>query len=157
MPQYDVQLADLKSVPLAVVRRQARSSELATVVPQGCGVVWALVRARNLHAGRNVAVYWDGSIRLEVGVELEGAFEERSDLFRSATPAGLAASVAHFGPYAPGTYIKLTQALGATPSSVPFEGMVDWHVTVRGDLLVTATDAAGNTATATCTVPPNKK
>ncbi|GGM83646.1 hypothetical protein GCM10009721_05340 [Terrabacter tumescens] len=67
------------------------------------------------------------------------------------------ATGASFGPYAPGTYIKLTQAPGATPSSVPFSGMVDWHVTVRGDLLVTATDAAGNTATAACTVPPNKK
>ena len=100
MPHYDVQLAYLKSVPLAVVRRQARSSELATVVPKDCGVVWAFVRARNLHAGRNVAVYWDGSIRLEVGVELEEAFEEPGDIFRSATPAGLAASVAHFGPYA---------------------------------------------------------
>lgn len=65
------------------------------------------------------------------------------------------ATGASFGPYAPGTYVKLTQAPGATPSSVPFQGMVDWHVTVRGDLLVTATDAAGNTATATCTVPPN--
>ncbi|CAN7368936.1 VWA domain-containing protein [Terrabacter sp. LjRoot27] len=67
------------------------------------------------------------------------------------------ATGASFGPYDPGTYIKMTQALGATPSSVPFEGMVDWHVTVQGDLLLTATDAAGNTATATCTVPPNKK
>ncbi|MBC9823567.1 vWA domain-containing protein [Terrabacter sp. MAHUQ-38] len=67
------------------------------------------------------------------------------------------ATGASFGPYDPGTYIKMTQALGATPSAVPFEGMVDWHVTVQGDLLLTATDAAGNTATATCSAPPNKK
>ncbi|WP_323098552.1 vWA domain-containing protein [Intrasporangium sp. YIM S08009] len=67
------------------------------------------------------------------------------------------ASSATFGPYAPGTTIKLTQAPGATPSAVPGSGAVDWHVTVKGDLLVTATDAAGNTATATCTVPPKQK
>lgn len=63
---------------------------------------------------------------------------------------------ASFGPYAPGTYIKLTQAPGATPSAVPFSGAVDWHITLKGDAKLTATDAAGNTATATCTVPPKK-
>ena len=62
-----------------------------------------------------------------------------------------------FGPYDPGTYIKLTQAPGATPSAVPFQGAVDWHVTLQGDATLTATDAAGNTATATCSVPPKKK
>jgi hypothetical protein len=67
------------------------------------------------------------------------------------------ASSASFGPYAPGTTIKLTQAPGATPSAVPGSGAVDWNVTVKGDLLVTATDAAGNTATATCAVPPKQK
>lgn len=67
------------------------------------------------------------------------------------------ASAASFGPYAPGTTIKLTQAPGVTPSAVPGSGAVDWHVTVKGDLLVSATDAAGNTATATCTVPPKQK
>jgi hypothetical protein len=67
------------------------------------------------------------------------------------------ASGSTFGPYAPGTHIKLTQAPGATPSAVAGSGAVDWDVTVRGDLLVTATDAAGNTATATCSVPPKQK
>ena len=67
------------------------------------------------------------------------------------------ASSASFGPYAPGTTIKLTQAPGATPSAVPGSGAVDRNVTVKGDLLVTATDAAGNTATATCAVPPKQK
>jgi hypothetical protein len=67
------------------------------------------------------------------------------------------ASPASFGPYAPGTYIKLTQAPGATPSAVAFSGAVDWHITLKGDAVLTATDAAGNTATATCSVPPKKK
>ena len=64
---------------------------------------------------------------------------------------------ASFRPYAPGTYIKLTQAPGATPSAVQFSGAVDWHITLKGDAVVTATDAAGNTATTTCSVPPKKK
>lgn len=62
-----------------------------------------------------------------------------------------------FGPYAAGTYFKLTQAPGSTPSVVPFTGAVDWHFTFPGDATLTATDAAGNTATATCSVPPKKK
>ena len=95
---YDVRLADLASTPLAVVRRVATASQLSNVVPESCGVVWAFVRANNLKAGRNVAIYWDGAIHLEVGVELAGPFAE-GEVVRSATPAGPAACVTHFGPY----------------------------------------------------------
>lgn len=63
-----------------------------------------------------------------------------------------------FGPYDPGTYVKLTQSVGITESTVsPFEGAVDWHFQFQGDAILTATDAAGNTATATCLVPPSNK
>ena len=100
MTPYAVQLQRLSSVPLAVVRRQARSSELARVVPECCGVVWDAVRAQQTQAGRHVAIYWDGSIRLEVGVELHGSFAEQGEIVRSATPSGAVASATHFGPYA---------------------------------------------------------
>lgn len=66
-------------------------------------------------------------------------------------------SSASFGPYAAGTYVKLTQAPGATPTAVPFSGAVAWQITLKGDARVTATDAAGNTASVICTVPPKKK
>src|SRR6267378_795557 len=99
MPSYEVQVKHVSGIPVAVVRRQARAAELSTVVPAGCGVVWAFVRAQQLRAGRNVAIYWDGSIRLEVGVELADPFPEGGDVVRSATPAGPTASVAHLGPY----------------------------------------------------------
>lgn len=99
MPPLDVQLATLPSVPLAVVRRQVHRAELSSAVRAGCGLVWAFARERNLPAGRNVAVYWDGSIRLEAGVELETPFEEQDGVVRSATPEGLTASVTLLGPY----------------------------------------------------------
>jgi hypothetical protein len=57
----------LDSLPLAVIRRQTRASELSRVVPQCCRLVWNAVRAQQAPAGRHVAIYWDGSIRLEVG------------------------------------------------------------------------------------------
>jgi hypothetical protein len=61
------------------------------------------------------------------------------------------------GPYASGTKIKLTQAPGATPNVKPGAGDIDWHITLKGDAVVTATDSSGNTASVTCHVPPPPK
>lgn len=94
-----IRLEQLPSVPLAVIRRTARQAELPRLVPELCGLVWNVVRAQNASAGRNIAVYWDGSIRLEVGVELLGDLVEQGEVVRSATPAGLVAAATHFGPY----------------------------------------------------------
>ena len=96
---YAVQLQRLESVPLACRRMTASASDLARVVPECCGLVWDAVRAQRAQAGRHVAIYWDGSIRLEVGVELFGPFAEHGEVVRSATPAGAVASATHFGPY----------------------------------------------------------
>jgi effector-binding domain-containing protein len=86
-------------VPLAVIRQQARASDLARVVPDCCGRVWNAVRAQQARPGRHVAIYWDATIRLEVGVELNGPFVEQGEVVRSATPTGEVASTAHLGPY----------------------------------------------------------
>ncbi len=99
MPSPAVQIQQLESVPLAVIRRQAAPSELSRVVPECCGLVWNVMRAQQVNAGRNVAVYLDGTIRIEVGVELLGPFAGDGDVVRSATPAGAVAVVTHFGPY----------------------------------------------------------
>ena len=94
-----VRLEEAPAIPLAVVRRQVRQADLSREVPNGCGVVWKVIREHGLKAGRNVALYWDGSIRLEVGVELDGPFAGAGEVVRSATPAGLVATATHFGPY----------------------------------------------------------
>jgi effector-binding domain-containing protein len=99
MTSHVVEIRQLESIPLAVIRRQANASELARVVPECCGLVWNVVRAQQAQAGRHVALYWDGSIRLEVGVELHGPLAEQGEVVRSATPAGTVASVVHFGAY----------------------------------------------------------
>ena len=99
MALYDVRLQQLDSIPLAVIRRQARAAELSRVVPECCGLVWTAVRAQRAQAGRHVAIYWDAAIRLEVGVELHGPFAEQGEVVRSATPGGTVASVTHWGPY----------------------------------------------------------
>jgi hypothetical protein len=50
------------------------------------GLVWNTLRAQKTQAGPNVAIYWDGTIRLEVGVELHGPFAGQGEVVRSATP-----------------------------------------------------------------------
>lgn len=60
------------------------------------------------------------------------------------------------GPYPSGTTIKLTQAPGAKPSATKGTGAVNYQIKLKGAALVTATDATGNTATVTCSVPPTK-
>ena len=109
MPSYEVRLQHVPAVPLAVVRRQTHASALSRVVPEGCGLVWNVVRAQGTRAGRHVAIYWDAAIRADVGVELEGPFSEQGEVVRSATPAGLAATVTHLGPY---------QGLGAAHEAI---------------------------------------
>jgi effector-binding domain-containing protein len=46
-----------------------------------------------------VALYWDDAIRVEAGVEFDGAFTEQDGVSRSSTPPGLVATVTHLGPY----------------------------------------------------------
>jgi effector-binding domain-containing protein len=99
MTTYAIELVRLEAAPLAVVRRRARPPELSRLVPEGCGLVWRAVRAQQAKAGRHVAVYWDDTIRLDIGVELLGAFDEVGEVVRSATPGGLVARTVHFGPY----------------------------------------------------------
>jgi effector-binding domain-containing protein len=109
MTSNAVQLQQLKSIPLAVIRRQVKQSELSRLVPELCGLVWKEVRAQQAKAGRNVALYWDGAIRLEVGVELLGPLTGHGEVVLSGTPAGAIASATHIGPYG---------GLGATHNAI---------------------------------------
>jgi len=102
MTRQRVGLQQVASIPVAVVRRRASAHQLSTLVPECCGLVWRAVQAQKetgAKGGRHVAIYWNGDISLEVGVELQGPFEETDEVFRSATPRGPVAAVTHFGPY----------------------------------------------------------
>jgi effector-binding domain-containing protein len=99
MTSHIVQVQRLESVPLAVIRRQTRQSDLGRVVPECCGLVWNVLRSQHTKGGRHVAIYWDCSIRLEVGAEFFGPFVEQGEVVRSATPAGTVAWTTHLGPY----------------------------------------------------------
>jgi effector-binding domain-containing protein len=78
----------------------ARSQDLSKVVPEACGLVWGVVRSQKIPgAGRHVAVYLDGLITVEVGVELDAPFGGHGEVIDSATPAGPVAMTTHRGPY----------------------------------------------------------
>lgn len=88
------------NTPTAVVRRRAAANELSKIIPEACGMVWNVVRAQQIQgAGRHVAVYLDGEINLEVGVELQSPFAGRGEVIGSALPSGLIATTTHLGPY----------------------------------------------------------
>jgi effector-binding domain-containing protein len=98
--EYTITLAQLSSRPLAVVRRRAGVGELSKVVPEACGVVWGVVRAQQVSGvGRNIAIYLDNVINLEVGVEVEASFAGFGEVVGSATPLGFVATTTHYGPY----------------------------------------------------------
>jgi effector-binding domain-containing protein len=73
-------------------------------------LVWNFLRERHVAgAGRHVALYWDGEINLDVGVELDTTFVSDGNVIPSATPGGLVASAIHLGPY---------QRLGETHTAI---------------------------------------
>jgi hypothetical protein len=68
-----------------------------------------------------------------------------------------------FGAFASGDKVKITESPGATPSSKKMgsdngeAGAIAAHITLNGDAIITATDAAGNTTEVACLVPPPPK
>jgi effector-binding domain-containing protein len=97
---YIVRLEQLNSLPLAVVRLRAAPQDLSKVVPNACGTVWSALRSQGATgAGRHVAVYLDGQINLEVGVEFDAPLDGSGEVVGSATPAGPVATATHYGPY----------------------------------------------------------
>ena len=62
--------------------------------------MWGVLRDQQITgAGRHIALYLDGQINLEVGVELDTPFAGHGEVVGSATPAGSVATAVHFGPY----------------------------------------------------------
>ena len=85
---------------IACVHRRAKLGDLKTVVPQACGDSWNLVKKLGIKGGRNVAVYLDGEINMEIGQEVAAPFPSTSELFCSSMPGGEVITTAHIGPYA---------------------------------------------------------
>jgi hypothetical protein len=70
---YEIRVERQNGIPLAVVRRQARQSELSRVVPECCGLVWNALRAQGVK-GAGPTPTWPGQARIRTGrVVTDGA------------------------------------------------------------------------------------
>ena len=98
--EYQVQVQQVAAQLTAVIRSRAKASELSQVVPRHCGEVWEFMRSSQFpRPGRNLALYLDCEMNIEVGVEVFQPFTGNAREGCSNTPAGTVATVAHIGPY----------------------------------------------------------
>ena len=110
-----VLLTEVAESPIAVIRMRTTQPQLTVVVPKLCGDVWNFLRGHGLKGGRNVAVYLNSAMDIEVGVEFSGDLPASDTVVRSKTPAGLVASTTHLGPYRElgAAYTRLTDWVAA--------------------------------------------
>jgi hypothetical protein len=80
---YEIRVTQVGPQPTAVVRRQAKQNELIKVIPPACSEVWDFFRTSLLpRPGRNVVLYLDEVINLEVGVEVALPFTGNGEYVR---------------------------------------------------------------------------
>ena len=97
---YEIQIREVEPQATAVVRSRAKQPELAEVVPRGCGEVWDFMRSSGLpRPGRNLALYLDDVMNIEVGVEVLQPFEGSDRVVCSSLPGGRVATTTHWGAY----------------------------------------------------------
>ena len=91
------------ATPAGSARKRTTFKRISREIGRLLEPVWAFIRANpGLRTdGHNVAIYWDeaGEGSIEVGVQVVRAFEATDAVVNSATPGGLVATTAHFGPY----------------------------------------------------------
>jgi effector-binding domain-containing protein len=97
---YLVEINQVQPQIIAAIRLRATIPELPTVIPPACGEVWQFVRSAGIpNPGRNIAVYLDMVMNIEVGVEVGQHFSGTDRIICSSTPGGLTATTVHIGPY----------------------------------------------------------
>ena len=100
---YEISVREESQHLLATARKRTTFKRISREIGRLLEPVWAFIRANpGLRTdGHNVAIYWDeaGEGSIEVGVQVVRAFEATDAVVNSATPGGLVATTAHFGPY----------------------------------------------------------
>jgi effector-binding domain-containing protein len=98
---YRIELREVTPQLLAVVRDVATSQTLTAKILGS--PVWNYIRANGIRSGgHNVVVYFPTGTEefgVEIGADVLAAFEGGDNVFCSATPAGMAATTRHVGPY----------------------------------------------------------
>ena len=122
--------------PIAVVEVTTEISRWPREFRQPLDKVYAAVKAGHVRqSGQNVMVYRsraDGLMDIECGVETEGRFNPAGEVVYRETPAGMAATMVHIGPYeelrrSHQAVVDWSRKNGHQLSGVCWEIYGDWH------------------------------
>jgi effector-binding domain-containing protein len=107
VPDYDVRIATVQSVPIAAVRSRTTRADLPKAIRSGLDQVWPQIKMRpGLSRGLNVVMYHpsqpDGlgpEFEIETGVQVPGDYVPADPVYLTLTPAGRVVTTAHMGLY----------------------------------------------------------
>ncbi len=133
---FEIQLEEVVARPLAAARGATTAEHLGPTIIRLLNTVWPVVRAQGVCTGHNVVMYLDDLAHVEAGVEISGEFRPTDDVQRSETPAGLAATVVHWGDYSEmhAAYTALKRwciANGHQLAGPSWEVYGDWHADLQ--------------------------
>jgi effector-binding domain-containing protein len=131
---YDVRTGREDPRPLAAVRATTTRQRLGADIVRLLDLVWPVLREQGVRTDHNVVVYRearDGVLTVDVGVEVPSGFTASGEVAPAATPAGEAATTAHYGEYSElaGAYAALERWCAGhhrQPSGVSWEVYGDW-------------------------------
>jgi effector-binding domain-containing protein len=132
---YQVHAYRAEQRPLAAIRATTSPQRLSQDIVRLLDLVWPVLREQRVRTGHNVIVYHpgdNGTFPVDVGVETFTEFASCGEVRHAATPAGEAATVAHYGEYsamAP-AYAALKQWCadnGRRATGVSWEVYGDWE------------------------------
>jgi effector-binding domain-containing protein len=127
---YQVQVLEVSAHPAAVAKGPLILGKIPEVMLGLIGQVWDFIKRTGVKSdGINVAVYYKD--RIEAGARVLTPFEGDGRVYCSSTPAGLAATVAHIGPYnrmgeAHSAIVKYCAATGRKLTGVNWEVYGHW-------------------------------
>jgi effector-binding domain-containing protein len=132
----EISMVDAKPRPIAVVAVTTVLSKWPREFRHSLDQVYAAVKAGHVRQnGQNVMVYRsreDGRVDIECGIETEQSFDPVGEVRYRETPAGLAVTTAHIGPYSElGTshqaVVEWSRTNGHQLTGTRWEIYGDWH------------------------------
>lgn len=99
---HQVRLETAAARPLAAIGTSARADQVGPVIIATLDKIWPVLRGQGVRTGHNVVIYRglaEGSLTIDVGVEVFGDVAANGEMRLTGTPPGDVATVAYFGEY----------------------------------------------------------
>jgi effector-binding domain-containing protein len=101
MQDLPVSVERVEERQLATIRTGCTElAELGGIIMAALNQIWPFLREHDVSTGHNVVVYRDSLDIIDIGVEVFEPLPPHDRIVSTTTPSGMAATVAHFGPYA---------------------------------------------------------